>query len=287
VWQLLVSWTRAVPLAISRYRPQPASAARQRAISSGNYCLCQIAYEQLQGGLETMIVSSGHDRLPCGQRMQRGLIEVPSVAVAINVRSGEAAWWSTGLRQYETHAGTGYEPDKFHAIWKDVAAPILALRHAGLSGMMRDAIDNAIGLLAKCRHNKMGDLTLYSVIATETILNPFNALGDTSERFALFAAALTETAAERRLEAYKVARNLYRLRSLAVHQSRLHGEKDEKEVRKQAFRLFLACLKAITQWATKTLAQGGVCGAEEFKDFYTKQVFSPSSSSTGNAQAEK
>jgi hypothetical protein len=250
-------------------------AANQLALLS----LCQIAYE-LEGGLETRIVSPGHDRLPRGERMQWGLIEIPGVAVAINVRSGEAAWWSTGLRLHETKAGTGYKPDKFCAIWAEVAAPILNLRNAGLSGMMREAIDNAIRLMAKCRHSEMGDLTLYSIIATETILNPFNALGDTSERFAIFAASLTESRAELRLEAYRAARNLYRLRSQAVHQSRLHADRDVAEARKQAFKLFLACLRAVTTWAAQTLAQGRACGPDEFKEFYARTIFSLPGSST-------
>lgn len=242
--------------------------------------LCQTVYEQLERGLETMIVSPGHDRLPCGDRMQRGLIEIPGVAVAINVRSGEAAWWSTGLRLYETHVGTGYKPDKFHAIWAEVATPILNLRNSGLSGQMRDAIDNAIKLMAKCRHPEMGDLTLYSIIATETILNPFNALGDTSERFAIFAASLTEATQERRLEAYRAARSLYRLRSQAVHQSRLHADRDVAETSKQAFKLFLACLKAVTAWAAQMLADGKACGPDEFKELYTKTIFSPPASAS-------
>ena len=152
--------------------------------------------------------------------------------------------------------------------------------NAGLSGLMRDAIDNAIRLMAKCRHPEMGDLTLYSIIATETILNPFNALGDTSERFAIFAASLTEATPEKRLEAYRAARSLYRLRSQAVHQSRLHADKDVAEERKQAFKLFLACLKAISAWAARTLAQGRACGPDEFKEFYASTVFSRPGPST-------
>jgi hypothetical protein len=120
----------------------------------------------------------------------------------------------------------------------------------------------------------MGDLTLYSVIATETILNPFNALGDTGERFAIFAASLTEATPEKRLAAYRTARNLYRRRSQAVHQSRLHGDKDAAEARNQAFRLFLACLKAVTEWAKQTLDQGSACGLDEFKEFYASRIFS-------------
>ena len=152
--------------------------------------------------------------------------------------------------------------------------PILNLRNADLSGLVRAALDNAINLVSRCRHNEVGDLTLYSVIASETILNPFNALGDTSERFAIFVASLTKATPERRLEAYRAAKNLYRLRSLAVHQSRLHGDKDVAEARKQAFTLFLACLKAIAEWAEQALAAGGVCGPDDFKEFYVSSIFS-------------
>ena len=242
----------------------------------GMLSLCQIAYE-LEAGIITRIISSDHARLPDGERMQEGFIEIPTVAVGINSRTGQAEWWQTRFQLYETQHGTGYEPEIFQKIWQEIAVPILQVRAAGLSGMVREAIDNAIQLVAKCRHAEMGDLTLNSVIATETILNPSNALGDTSERFALFAAALTETTAEKRLEAYKRARNLYRLRSRAVHQSRLHRDRDAAEARKQAFGLFLACLKAITTWVASMLAVGKTCGPEESKQLYMNSIFSPAS----------
>jgi hypothetical protein len=121
----------------------------------------------------------------------------------------------------------------------------------------------------------MGNLTLNSVIAAETILNPFNTRGDAIERFAILAAALTGATLEERLETYSSARELYNLRNLVVHQSVLHGEKASKDFRKRAFRLFLACLKALAGWAESTLAQGKKCDQEEFKDFYTRKVLSP------------
>jgi hypothetical protein len=212
--------------------------------------------------------------------MQGGLIEIPSVAVAINTRSGQADWWSTNSQLYETQQGTGYKPDKFLSSWAEVAAPILKLRSVGLSGVLREAIDNAVSLVAKCRHNEMGDLTLYSIIATETILNPFNAFGESGERFAVFAASLTESTAGKRLEVYKAARSRYRRRNQAVHQSRLHHEADAAASRTIAFKLFIACLKAITKWATQMLAQGKSCGPDEFKELYESRLFSPDASST-------
>jgi hypothetical protein len=174
---------------------------------------------------------------------------------------------------------TADKPDEFTSLWKEIAVPILDLRNAGLSGVMREAIDNAIKLMAKCRHREMSDLTLYSIIATETILNPFNALGDTSERFAIFAASLTAATPDKRLEAYRAARYLYRLRSQAVHQSRLHADKDVAEAKKEAFKQFLACLKAVTAWAARTLDQGRPCGPDEFKEFYASTIFSPAAPS--------
>lgn len=238
--------------------------------------LCQIAYD-IENPMR--FVNAGECTLPSGQRFQRGLIEVPSVAVAINRRTGQADWWTTRLRTHEKCQGR-YKPEEFTSLWKEIAIPILDLRNAGLSGLMREAIDNAIRLMAKCRHPEMGDLTLYSIIATETILNPFNALGDTSERFAIFAASLTEATPEKRLEAYRAARSLYRLRSQAVHQSRFHADKDVAEERKQAFKLFLACLNSVVAWAAQTLAQGRACGPDEFKEFYASKIFSLPDSST-------
>jgi hypothetical protein len=126
----------------------------------------------------------------------------------------------------------------------------------------------------------MGDLTLNSIVATETILNPFNTLGDTSERFAIFVAALSEATSEERIEVYNVAKRLYRVRSRAVHQSRLHDKRDVYENRKQAFALFLKCLKYVTQWAMGTLAAGKACDIGEFKDLYLRSIFRPSPAST-------
>lgn len=244
--------------------------------------VCQIEYELNGSILETGIISPEHDRLPTGERMQPGLIEIPPVAVAINVNTGQTDWWGTEVKVYETEHGTGYKPDKFMAIWSEIAQPLLRLRGAALSGKLRAALDNAIRFVARCRHDAMGDLTLHSVIATETILNPFNARGDAVERFAIFAAALTGRTLEERLETYNTARHLYNLRNSVVHQSALHGGKAAKDSPKQAFRLFLACLKAIVGWAGTNLAQGRKCEEAEFRDFFTRRVLSPVESPTNS-----
>jgi hypothetical protein len=213
--------------------------------------------------------------VPNGKAMQRGLVALPGAAVAINVRSGETDWWGGPDRLYEQGSRGGYEPDSFVEIWRTLAAPVVALRNAGLSGPLRHAIENAIELVARCRHDEIGDLTLHSVIATETILNPFNAVGDTSERFSIFAAMLTRTVVPcERLAVYREAKQLYRLRNQTVHQSRRQGKEDERERRKAAFGLFVDCLKAITKWATGVLASDKVCGPEEFKEFYETTIFS-------------
>ena len=244
--------------------------------------VCQIEYELSGSILETRIISPEHDRLPTGERMQSGMIEIPSVAVAINVNSGQADWWGTEVKIYETEHGIGYNPDKFMVIWSEIALPLFRLRGAGLSGKLRVALDNAIRFVARCRHDAMGDLTLHSVIATETILNPFNARGDAVERFAIFAAALTGHTLQERLETYNRARHLYNLRNSVVHQSALHGGKAAKDSPKQAFGLFLACLKAIVAWAGNNLEHGKQCDEEAFKGFFTRKVLSPSESPTSS-----
>jgi hypothetical protein len=247
-------------------------------IASYNLALlavCQIEYELHSGLLETRVISPGHDCLPNGKPMQRGMIEIPPVAVAINVNSGQADWWGMDARNYETQEGIGYDPDKLMEIWNQIATPLLRLRGAGLSDRIRVALDNAIRFVARCRHAAMGDLTLHSVIATETILNPFNARGDTLERFAIFAAALTGRTLEKRLETYYTARQLYNLRNTVVHQSALHVGKAANDSRKKAFGLFLACLKSIVAWAATKLANGGKCGEAEFRELFTQTVLSP------------
>ena len=221
-----------------------------------------------------MVFSSKHGRVPTGKIMPDGFIEIPGVAVAINMKSGQADWWGTGLRHYETNKGTGYEPDKFMKSWEEIAVPILNLRRAGLvaSEAPRAAIENAIRFVARCRHYAMGDLTLNSVIATETILNPFNERGTPVEKLAIFAAGLIGGTEEERKTTYRAAKELYDLRNLAVHQSDMHGPKAAKESGQRAFRLFLGCLKAIIEWAKTTIANGKSCSRDEFREFYLRTI---------------
>jgi len=171
--------------------------------------------------------------------------------------------------------------DEYVFAWMD--DPYLKLRSRGFTGDVRTALDNAIRFVSKCRHHAMGELTLNSVIATETILNPFNARGDSAERFAIFATALTAASLEERKETYKAAKELYNLRNLAVHQSIPHGTNTVKECRERAFRLFVACLKKIVQWAATTLEQGGKCDKDEFREFYIQSVVGLGDTSTVNS----
>lgn len=231
--------------------------------------LCQIAYDMIHE-IPARITTGAYARLPSGEWMPEGLIEIPPVAVAINARTGEADWWTSSVEAYETIFGEPYDANEFELLWKRIVVPILNARNAGLSGTLRDAIDSAIKLVGKCRHRQMADLTLHCVIATETILNPFNVRGDTGERFAIFCAGLTANRPPQRVEAYRRAKKLYRLRSGAVHQSRRHNE---REIPKQAFQLFLACLNAVVSWASSRLTEGNVCTSDDFNEFYVQTVF--------------
>jgi len=135
-------------------------------------------------------------------------------------------------------------------------------------------LDNAIQIVAKCRHSETGNLIVYSTIATETILNPFNMLGDITERFALFAAALTESTAVERREMYKTAKRLYQQRCHAVHRSQFDlGSDTTKEDPMIAFQLFLRCLKAIVSWASGRLSRREPCNQTAFADLYLNAVF--------------
>jgi hypothetical protein len=167
--------------------------------------ICQIAYDIEQHSLFT----HGSTRMPDGvARMPDGLIEIPGVAVAINRRTGQADWWLSRKDVFETKRGSVYECEKFMGLWSDIAVPILNARDTGLSGAVRDSIDNALDLAATCRHSEMGNLALNSVIATETVLNPFGVIGEVTERFALMAAALTESSSTARRETYRMAKRL-------------------------------------------------------------------------------
>ncbi len=149
--------------------------------------------------------------------------------------------------------------------------PVIQLRDAGLAGRVRDSIDNAIRVVAKCRHSQFGDLALNAIIATETILNPFNSAGDIAERFSLLAAALTESDAGRRREKYTLAKALYRERCHAVHRSRMDGEVEDS--RKQAFTLFVDCLLAILRWASARIKSGEAINKEAFEQMYLHSIF--------------
>lgn len=235
--------------------------------------LCQIAYAS-SGSLLELRVIGPESVMPDGSRMASGLIEIPPVAVAVNVRTGQADWWGTRTSAYETETGQGYDPSRFMTLWNEIAVPVAKLRTLGLSGKVREAIDSAVQVVAKCRHSETGNLMVYSTIATETILNPFNMLGDITERFALFSAALTENSAAKRREVYKLAKRLYQQRCHAVHRSRFDGDSDDaKEDSKIAFELFLRCLKVIGEWATDRLSQNEPCNQSAFGELYLNSVF--------------
>jgi hypothetical protein len=112
------------------------------------------------------------------------------------------------------------------------------------------------------------------VIATETILNPFNTLGELIERFGLLSAALTESSPENRRAAYHKAKRLYRIRCLAVHRAQKEAEKDMETVRREALDLFFGCMNAVIRWANEILAEGRVCDREAFEEFYLRSIFS-------------
>lgn len=234
--------------------------------------ICQIAYELEAGVMHTNLTSPGQCRLPMGEWMQDGLIEVPNCAVGIVAKTGYASLWGIPQVVYETQYGIGYKPEEFMAVWNDIAAPLLTIRHT-LSGEVGDAIRNALSLVAKCRHSIMGDLVLNSVIATETILNPFSKMG-TSEGFAVFAAKLTGTNVEDRLKTYKDAKRLYNLRNLTVHRSQMNEDRRASETNKAAFALFRSCFKGIVQWVSSVVNKGGKCDDAEFRDFYLRTILS-------------
>ena len=235
--------------------------------------LTQIIVEQSEGGLRW---SGGFSKKPDGKTwMESGLISIPGVAVAINKRTGQADWWSSGLRLFETQYGEGYKPETFMAVWAKVASPVLDLQKAGLSGKLWSSISNAIGLVSQCRYVELGDLTLNCVIGTETLLNPFNAGSDLGERFSLLCAAFLETDAVTRRERYRMARKLYKMRCNAVHRSQLYSENDNaKDSRKESLELFLGCLGRIVEWATKSLQANTPCNQATFDDFCLATIFS-------------
>jgi hypothetical protein len=234
--------------------------------------LCQIAYEASASLFETRLIGP-HSTMPDGTTMLPGFVAVPGVAVAINVRTGEADWWSARTSIFETEQGKGYDPGRFMDIWNDIAVPVASVRNMGLSGKVREAIDSALQLVARCRHSEMGSLPLHAVIATETILNPFNMTSDIAERFALFSAALTETSAEKRRETYRIAKQLYQQRCHAVHRSRFKEKDNAADDGKEAFKLFLKCLKAIIGWASDRLSKNEQCNQSAFAELYLNAVF--------------
>lgn len=144
--------------------------------------LCQVAMGLDQSFLNR--TTGPHSTLPDGKWMDDGLIAVPAVAVALDKSNGNCGWWGTGINLYENQVGEGYDPKKFQQVWRTFAQPLLELRELSGPNKFRFAVDNAIRLVSRCRHEEFGDATVSAVIATETILNPFNPTGDIKERFA-------------------------------------------------------------------------------------------------------
>lgn len=237
--------------------------------------LCQVYLDQQAAPLENCVVGPHSVQADGKTPMSDGLLRVPPCSVAINRRSGQADWWATFLPQYESRQGRGYDPDAFRSVWNRFASPILALRDKGFSGKLDLAIDNAIRMVARCRHFEFGDLAVNAVIATETVLNPFNAGGDISERFAILVASLTESTSEGRRAKYQLAKSLYRRRCHAVHRSKFNGDEidAEKQARSDALELFVGCLLAVVQWADHRVETREPINGDAFHSMYLDSVF--------------
>lgn len=237
--------------------------------------ICQIFVELEQG----LLFRPAWVTMPDGKtRMRHGLIEIPNGAMAINKFTGHAELWRTEHESFESRDTQRYDVEKFINAWEKIAQPILNLKNVGLFGRLREAIDNALKLVATSRFYKldMSNLFLNSVIATETVLNPFNVVGETAERFALMVAALTEKSSENRKNTYNIAKQLYRYRCHAVHRAKFDSDNDTvkiKEEQKTAFLLFLDCLSVIVQWASKRLANEQLCDKEAFEELFLDSLF--------------
>lgn len=232
--------------------------------------ICQIDIDLNTGILDRII--GAHSTLPDGQWMNAGLIAVPSVAVAINKNNGNCTWWGTRLSLFESQVGVGYGHDRFKKTWDELAAPILALRNENIPQKLRSSLDNAIRMVAQCRHSDMGDLTLNCVIATETILNPFNPAGDISERFSLMISSLTETEADKRRDKYRTAKDMYRYRCGAVHRSEFRNANRRDDEHRKAFAIFCSVLKAVATWAAELIAKDEKPDQAAFDKFYIETV---------------
>lgn len=237
--------------------------------------LCQVFLDQQAVPLDNCLIGPHSVQADGKTLMGDGLIRVPPCSVAINRRSGQADWWTTALPQYESRGGKGYDPDLFSSVWTRLASPILALRDKGFSGKVDLAIDNAIRMVARCRHFEFGDLAVNAIIATETVLNPFNAGGDISERFAILAASLTESTSEGRRTKYQLAKSLYRRRCHAVHRSQFNGDEvdAEKQARSDALELFVGCLLAVVRWADHRVDAREPISGDAFQSMYLDSVF--------------
>ncbi len=232
--------------------------------------LCQVVLESNQG---TDTSASGpYSRRPDGTGLlEDGFTRIPHVCLAINKRTGQADWWNTSLTQYETPVGDGYDPDAFVDTWQKTVGPLIEANEAGFGGKLRQAIDSAIALVARCRHAEFGDATLHAVIATETILNPFGTSGDIAERFALLAAALTQSDPTGRQERYTLAKALYKERCHAVHRSRMHGSVENAS--HAAVEVFTECLGAILRWAIRCTKEGKRIDQDAFEELYVDSIF--------------
>ncbi|MCB9855378.1 MAG: hypothetical protein H6818_06780 [Phycisphaerales bacterium] len=143
-----------------------------------------------------------------------------------------------------------------------------------ISPKFSHSINKAIRLVAKCKyslHHQLNDVILFSVIATETILDPFDLSREgLSERFALFGSALAVRKTQGDRQAwYDKAKELYRYRSSGGHMAHLfeYG-KDVNVSCRDSVLFFFLCLMGLYEWTKERFKAGDKIDKDSFTQLY-------------------
>lgn len=209
--------------------------------------------------------------------------------LGLQVRTGDARLFAVtesdwerlgrGIDSREWHVGDQITQSDFLTYWRASAGLLLRLRqsHETIALKIAQTIERALRLVGKCKYarvHQLNDVVLTSVIATETLLNPFDVRGGGGrEWFALFSSALASRREGQRGKWYKLAVEMYGYRNYAAHQA---CSVDEGRATtfgaQQAVRLLHLCLMSIHEWIGTRLTEGKPVDRSAFCDLYQECV---------------
>jgi hypothetical protein len=233
--------------------------------------LCQLAYDLRHP--ERLRVLRTHDPLVNAFTVDSdSLVALPNVAIGLNTATGASAVWHRPFPLFEEFHSGNYDPAAFTRLWSEIASPFLQARERGIPPKLMAVFERCVRFVSECRHRPHDEVALHSVIATESLLSPFQQPENIAERFRAFGAALIAGDGPGRIEAYTRLGKLYSYRSKLVHAAGHNAELEEGEAQ-FAFDTFLTCLREVSAWAARQAEAGASCDAESFKTFFLERLF--------------